>query len=92
MQWHGETLRGPKLMYCPPGTAHGFVALEPDSVIYYKCTAPYDKESDGGIFPFDEWLKPHWPIAMEQAIMSDKDMTAPSLEEWLADPRGVWNE
>jgi dTDP-4-dehydrorhamnose 3,5-epimerase len=90
MQWHHEILLGAKSMYCPPGTAHGFVALEPDSVIYYKCTTLYDKETDGGIYAFSQALAPHWPIPRDLVIMSEKDQRLPTIDQWLEDPRGIW--
>lgn len=67
-------------LYCPPGTAHGFFAIE-ESMIYYKCTSLYDKTSDGGVWAHDPDLKIDWPSA--QTIMSDKDMSLPKIEEFL---------
>lgn len=69
--------------YCPPGTAHGFLAQWPESVIHYKCTTLYDKASDGGIFPFDRPLRHIWPIDPARAIISEKDQRAPGLHRWL---------
>ena len=69
-----------KALYCPPGTAHGFFAIE-ESMIYYKCTSFYDKSSDGGIWAHDPELNIDWPAA--HSIMSDKDMSLPKLEEFL---------
>lgn len=89
MQWHAELLTGAKALYCPPGTAHGFVALEPDSIVYYKCTTMHDAETDGGVNAL--YLKIGWPEVPGGPIMSDKDKALPTVEEWLADPRGVFN-
>lgn len=92
-KWHAEelTAMNKKAIYCPPGTAHGFLALQPSTIIY-SCTTLYDKETDGGVFAFDRLLRPHWPIDPTHAIMSDKDRKLPGLNEWLEDPRGTWNE
>ena len=38
-----------KQLWIPEGFAHGFVALEAGTIFSYKVTAPYSKESDGGI-------------------------------------------
>jgi dTDP-4-dehydrorhamnose 3,5-epimerase len=86
--WHGEVLTGGKALYCPPGTAHAFLALEPESIVYYKCSTLYDKASDGGICPLDPLLKIEWPSS-EDLIVSLKDQNLPTLEQWLADPRGI---
>lgn len=82
LQWHAELLTGCKALYCPPGTAHGFLALEPDSLVYYKCTTLYDKDSDGGVNPFDQELNIPWPS--RAGMLSSKDKDLPSLREWLA--------
>ncbi len=85
--WHGETLKAGKTIYCPPGTAHGFVALEAESIVYYKCTSLYDFDSDGGLNALDPFLGIQWPHL--DFVMSDKDKALPSLREWLKDPRGL---
>lgn len=91
LRWHGEILTGGKSMYCPPGTAHGFLALEPDSVVYYKCTSLHDPETDGGLQALDHELGIKWPLPPNGLIMSQKDKELPSLKQWLEDPRGLWN-
>lgn len=90
LQWHTEllTAESGRALYCPPGTAHGFVALEPDSVVYYKCTSLYDAETDGGVNALSTNIR--WPDLPGGVIMSEKDKALPTVEEWLADPRGVF--
>lgn len=85
---HGQLLQPGHTLYCPPGTAHGFLAMAPRSIVYYKCTTLYDKESDGGIFPLDPDLKIPWPVS-GTPVMSEKDRNLPSLKQWLNDPRGL---
>ncbi|MEA5257743.1 dTDP-4-dehydrorhamnose 3,5-epimerase [Arcicella aquatica] len=70
-----------KMVYIPVGFAHGFLALE-DSIFAYKCTAGYNKASEGGILWNDPALKIEWPV--ENPNVSDKDMILPTLEEYLA--------
>lgn len=90
-QIHYERLSGGKSLYLPPGTAHGFLALEARNVVYYKCSSLYDRESDGGVNALgcglDSLLK-----SFTDLIVSDKDRNLPSLEQWLADPRGIYVE
>lgn len=59
------------MFYIPPGFAHGFYALEDNSVFSYKCTNYYNKESEDGILWNDSILKINWPD--NQPILSDKD-------------------
>ena len=89
MKWHGQLLNGGASMYCPAGTAHGFLAMVPRSIVYYKCTTLYDKDSDGGISPLDPELKIPWPIGGTM-IMSEKDKGLPTMKQWLEDPRGIY--
>lgn len=90
-KWHIERLEAGRALYLPPGTAHGFLALAPRNVVYYKCTTLYDRETDGGI----NVLSGNWVLDMKlppELIMSDKDKNLPSMEQWLADPRGTYVE
>lgn len=69
-----------KMVYIPPGFAHGFVALE-DSIFHYKCTAPYNKSSEGGIRWNDPDLKIPWGVS--KPIVSEKDQTLPLFKEMI---------
>lgn len=89
LNFHMQPLSGVGMMYCPPGTAHGFIAMDPRTIVYYKCTTLYDKDSDGGINPLDPELGIPWPS--KNHVISEKDKGLPSLKEWLADPRGITN-
>lgn len=67
------------LLWIPPGFAHGFSALQDDTVVQYKCTAYYHKESERGIRVDDPDLKIKWGV--EAPILSEKDLLNPSLNE-----------
>ncbi|MES2545941.1 MAG: dTDP-4-dehydrorhamnose 3,5-epimerase [Bacteroidota bacterium] len=69
-----------KMVYIPTGFAHGFLALE-DSIFSYKCTAGYNKESEGGIIWNDSELKIDWPI--EQPNVSEKDLVLPTFDSYF---------
>lgn len=62
--------------YIPEGFAHGFKALEDDSITYYLVTSEYSKEHDTGIlynsFGYD------WEVAAP--IISPRDLSFPKLE------------
>jgi dTDP-4-dehydrorhamnose 3,5-epimerase len=91
MQHAAVSLKPGQALYCPPGTAHGFLATEPETLVHYKCSTLYDKDTDGGVLAFDPELGIRWPETAEYATMSDKDRALPTMREWLSDPRGVWH-
>lgn len=90
-KWFMQRLELGVSLYVPPGCAHGFLALEPQSIVYYKCTTLYDRESDGGVNVLGGLGLPPEFTPLD-AIQSEKDLNLPSLEEWLADPRGLTYE
>ena len=73
-------------LWVPPGFVHGFCTLEPDSEVFYKVTAPYDRDAERGIAWDDPDLALPWPVPAGQAVLSDKDVTLPRLaaaEAWF---------
>lgn len=84
MRWQGVFLSGKenRAVYIPPGCAHGFYSMFDDSVVYYKCTSLYDKESDGGVIWNDARVGINWPL-FDEPIISEKDQSLPSLEKFL---------
>jgi dTDP-4-dehydrorhamnose 3,5-epimerase len=76
------TAENHKMVWIPEGFAHGFVSLEDDTTVLYKCTAKYNKEGEAGINPFDPVLNIQWPIKSKEALMSYKDRKAQSFEEY----------
>lgn len=65
----------------PKGFAHGFVTLEPDSEIIYKCTDFYAPECDRAIQFDDPEIAVEWGITRADALLSDKDRDASPLSE-----------
>jgi len=61
-----------RMLYIPEGFAHGFLALENNTLIQYKCSNLYNKESEGGIIWNDPDININWKIDYEP-IISDKD-------------------
>lgn len=59
------------MLWIPPGFAHGFVALEDDTVFAYKCTAYYHPASERTIRWNDPELAIDWGV--EHPVVSAKD-------------------
>ncbi len=68
--------------FIPRGFAHGFAVLSDTAVFQYKCDNYYCPEADGGISITDESLGIDWGIAIEEAILSDKDRRHPLLKDF----------
>jgi dTDP-4-dehydrorhamnose 3,5-epimerase len=65
-------------LFIPIGFAHGFLTLEPDCEVTYKCSDTYAPEADGGI----HWnsVGIDWPIPAGVAPeLSAKDQLQPTL-------------
>ena len=75
-RWVGETLtaEGGEQLFLPRGFAHGFCALEPNTVIAYKVDDFYAPASDSGLVWNDPTLAIKWPAAPGEAVLSDKDL------------------
>ncbi len=68
--------------FIPKGFAHGFAVLSDTAVFQYKCDEFYHPEADGGISILDESLGIDWRIPAEKAILSEKDLRHPRLDEF----------
>jgi len=76
-----------KMMYVPPGFAHGFVVLSETADFIYKCTDYYHPESEQGIAWDDPDLNIDWSIAeiAEKISLSDKDKQNVKLKDQPAE-------
>lgn len=70
-----------KQFWLPAGFAHGFVALEDDTVFSYKCTNLYSPECDRGILWSDPQIGIVWPFPENELLISDKDKVQPLLKD-----------
>ncbi len=72
-----------KWMYwIPPGFAHGFIALEDNTVFFYKCTSVYNKESEGSIRWDDPTLNISWKT--ENPILTERDKKSPLFADFVS--------
>ena len=70
---------GSTALWVPVGFAHGFVALEDDSYVWYKCTAAHAPEAERSLRYSDPSVGVEWPI--KPTIISPKDADAPLLAD-----------
>ncbi|MCC6152402.1 MAG: dTDP-4-dehydrorhamnose 3,5-epimerase [Candidatus Hydrogenedentes bacterium] len=80
-KWVAQELRGGSgiALWVPAGFAHGFIALEDDSLLFYKCTGPWARESERSLAYNDPQVGIEWPI--EATTISPKDAQAPTLDK-----------
>ncbi len=69
-----------KQVFIPVGFAHGFAALENDTLVQYKCSAYYHPQAEGSLRWNDPVLDIDWGI--RTPILSDKDRNAPLFENF----------
>jgi dTDP-4-dehydrorhamnose 3,5-epimerase len=81
-RWVGLRLssdHGARMIYVPPGFAHGFCVLSDEAIVTYKTTAEYAAESDRGVVWNDPALGIDWPV--KDPLLSAKDRRLPILAE-----------
>ncbi len=72
-------------IFIPIGFAHGFLTLEPDTEIIYKCSAAYAPHHEGGICWDDPDLAIDWPLPPGcLPELSAKDRNQPGLSQLAA--------
>lgn len=70
-------------LFVPVGFAHGFLTLEPDCEVTYKCSDTYAPEHDGGIRWDDPAIGIDWPLpAGTTPELSPKDARLPLLAQF----------
>ena len=80
-RWYGETLsaKNRRMLYIPPGFAHGFCVTSEASEVIYSCTDLYHPECESGILWSDPHLAIDWPT--KTPILSPKDLLLPPFEK-----------
>jgi dTDP-4-dehydrorhamnose 3,5-epimerase len=74
--WVGETLtaENKKMLWVPPGFAHGFLVLSDTAEFQYKCSDFYNPQAERCIIWNDPEINIDWPIPKnEKPILSQKD-------------------
>ncbi|MFH1389862.1 MAG: dTDP-4-dehydrorhamnose 3,5-epimerase [Candidatus Margulisiibacteriota bacterium] len=79
-KWHGELLDVTKQLYIPEGFAHGFLSLEDETDVLYKCTDLYDPACERAIVWNDPDLGIKWPLEGFTPLVSDKDAKSPAFK------------
>ncbi len=82
-QWVGYELsaENKKLLWVPPGFAHGFYVMSESAEFVYKCTDYYAPEHERSVLWNDAKLGIDWPLIRNK----DDNNTAPTLSEKDAD-------
>ncbi len=78
-RWFGAELSAENrtMMYVPPGFAHGFISLEPNSELIYLVSTHYHPEAERTLLWCDREVSISWPI--EPKEISPKDRQGLSL-------------
>lgn len=84
-RWEGFELSAENgcQLFVPEGFAHGFVTLQANSEIVYKCTGYYESSSEGALRWDDPDLNISWPISSEP-IISEKDASAAFFKDFIS--------
>ncbi|NCA93825.1 MAG: dTDP-4-dehydrorhamnose 3,5-epimerase [Sphingobacteriia bacterium] len=75
-----------KQLWIAPGMAHGFLALEDDTIFSYKCTNLYNPTAEGGLLWNDKDLNIDWKLeenGIKDPIVSEKDAKNVSWQEFV---------
>lgn len=80
-KWVGRTLSAANGMglWIPSGFAHGFLAIEDETVVLYKCTSTYEPSAERAIAYNDPDLAIAWPET--PSVISPKDADAPLFRD-----------
>lgn len=68
-------------IFVPTGFAHGFLALESETVISYKVDKGYNKDSEQCLLWDDKTINIDWPV--KDPILSTKDRQGQSMKYFI---------
>ena len=72
---------GNKSVLIGPGLGHAFISLTKGSVVTYLLNSPYKPELEYEINPLDQSLKLNFGIPADELVVSEKDKSAPTLNQ-----------
>lgn len=82
-RWAGMILsaENKRIMWIPPGFAHGFLVLSDMAEFVYKCTTYYAPEHDRSLLWNDPDIGVDWPLeGIDEVLLSAKDRNATPLQ------------
>lgn len=76
-----------KLLWIPPGCAHGFLSLDEKNVVQYQCTENYAAEYESGLLWSDhdlniDWKLEEYGLLEKDLIISEKDQRQKTFLEY----------
>ncbi|QAY75712.1 dTDP-4-dehydrorhamnose 3,5-epimerase [Sphingosinicella sp. BN140058] len=83
-RWIGFVLSADngRMLWVPPGFAHGFLSLEDGTELLYKCTDFYAPKDERSILWSDPAVGIDWPLPDTAApLLAAKDRSAPLLRD-----------
>lgn len=72
-------------VFISEGLGHAFVALEDNTTVAYLVSTPFSPTDEFEINPLDEKIGINWGMDLSELKISDKDRSAPTLVERLAE-------
>ena len=94
-QWVGEYLseENKRMLWVPPGFAHGFLVTSETADFQYKCTDFYAPEYERSIIWSDPEIGVQWGgLTTDQLLLSGKDSEAMSLEAATPKLREIYSQ
>lgn len=81
-RWEGVelTAENHRMLWIPPGFAHGFLVLSDSADFLYKTTDYYAPQWDRGVRWDDPDIAVQWPL-QDAPLLSDKDRALPLLKD-----------
>jgi dTDP-4-dehydrorhamnose 3,5-epimerase len=78
--WHGVELSGDnhRLVWLPPGLAHGFLVTGDSADLEYKATAAYAPQAERCIRWDDPAIGIAWPVLDQAPVLAERDRDAPT--------------
>ena len=83
-KWVGRILSddNKKMLWVPPGFAHGFYVISEQIDFLYKCTEYYAPEFERSIRWDDEYLAIDWPlVAGQEPLLAAKDLAGLAFKD-----------